>query len=80
MPFARHSRLKFSRQTTPQAIFTGWGIALSEYCRAVPADRIGYGACSETRLQKRLKSVFFLSSSALSLTKSGHGRTSSELS
>lgn len=51
MTFAWYWHLKFSKLTMPQAILTGWGIALFEYCLAVPANRIGYGAYSAAQLK-----------------------------
>ncbi len=51
MTFAWCWHLKFSRLTMPQAILTGWGIALFEYCLAVPANRIGYGPYSAAQLK-----------------------------
>lgn len=51
MTLAWYGHLKFSKLTMPQAILTGWGIALFEYCLAVPANRIGYGAYSAAQLK-----------------------------
>ena len=42
MTFAWYGQLKFPGWSIPTAIFVGWGIALFEYCFAVPANRIGY--------------------------------------
>jgi len=33
------------------AILFSWGIAFFEYCLAVPANRIGYGACTGQQLK-----------------------------
>jgi uncharacterized protein (DUF486 family) len=42
MTLAWYGHLKFPHLPMITAIFIGWGIALIEYCFAVPANRIGY--------------------------------------
>ena len=42
MTLAWYGHLKFPHLPMLAAIFIGWGIALIEYCLAVPANRIGY--------------------------------------
>jgi uncharacterized protein (DUF486 family) len=42
MTIAWYGQLRFPNWTIPTAILVGWGIALLEYCFAVPANRIGY--------------------------------------
>ena len=42
MTVAWYGNLKFPQLPMLAAIFIGWGIALIEYCFAVPANRIGY--------------------------------------
>lgn len=42
MTFAWYNQLRFPNWTISTAILAGWGIALFEYCFAVPANRIGY--------------------------------------
>lgn len=42
MTLAWYGHLKFPHLPMVAAIFIGWGIALVEYCFAVPANRIGY--------------------------------------
>ena len=42
MILAWYGHLKFPHLPMVAAIFIGWGIALIEYCFAVPANRIGY--------------------------------------
>src|SRR3954464_10414969 len=42
MTLAWYGHLKFPHLPMISAIFIGWGIALVEYCFAVPANRIGY--------------------------------------
>ncbi len=51
MTTAWYGHLRFPRLTMPQAIAMGWLIALLEYCLAVPANRIGYGAYSAAQLK-----------------------------
>jgi hypothetical protein len=42
MILAWYGHLKFPHLPMVAAIFIGWGIALIEYCFAVPANRLGY--------------------------------------
>lgn len=42
MTIAWYGNLKFPDMRLGTAILLGWGIALVEYCFAVPANRIGY--------------------------------------
>jgi len=42
MTLAWYGQLRFPSWTIATAIAVGWGIALLEYCFAVPANRIGY--------------------------------------
>jgi uncharacterized protein len=42
MTLAWYGHLKFPHLPMIAAILIGWGIALVEYCFAVPANRIGY--------------------------------------
>jgi uncharacterized protein (DUF486 family) len=42
MTLAWYGHLKFPHLPMITAIFMGWGIALVEYCFAVPANRLGY--------------------------------------
>jgi uncharacterized protein (DUF486 family) len=42
MTLAWYGHLKFPNLPMLTAILIGWGIALLEYCFAVPANRIGY--------------------------------------
>lgn len=51
MTFAWYGHLKFPRMEMPTAILMSWGIALIEYCLAVPANRIGYGVYSAAQLK-----------------------------
>ena len=42
MTMAWYGQLRFPSWSLVTAILVGWGIALVEYCFAVPANRIGY--------------------------------------
>ena len=42
MTVAWYGQLRFPKWTIATAILVGWGVALFEYCLAVPANRIGY--------------------------------------
>lgn len=42
MTVAWYGQLRFPKWTIATAIMVGWGLALFEYCFAVPANRIGY--------------------------------------
>ena len=42
MTLAWYGQLRFPHWSVWLAILVGWGIALLEYCFAVPANRIGY--------------------------------------
>ena len=44
MTVAWYGQLRFPNWTIATAIIVGWGIALFEYCFAVPANRIGYAS------------------------------------
>jgi uncharacterized protein len=44
MTFAWYGQLRFPKWTIATAILVGWGLALFEYCFAVPANRIGYAS------------------------------------
>jgi len=52
MTFAWYGHLKYGH-TWPlgKAILVSWGIALLEYCLAVPANRLGYGQFSGFQLK-----------------------------
>ena len=51
MTVAWYGHLKFPHATMWAAILISWGIALVEYCFAVPANRIGYGAYTAAELK-----------------------------
>lgn len=51
MTFAWYGHLKFKSVALPLVIIVSWGIALFEYCLAVPANRLGSAAYSTAELK-----------------------------
>ena len=51
MTFAWYGHLKFKSAPLLTVILVSWGIALIEYCFAVPANRIGHGYYSAAQLK-----------------------------
>jgi len=52
MTFAWYGHLKYGHDWALwKAILVSWGIALLEYCLAVPANRLGYGQFSGFQLK-----------------------------
>lgn len=51
MTFAWYGHLKFKDRALWIVILVSWGIALFEYCLAVPANRIGSGHYSAAQLK-----------------------------
>lgn len=51
MTFAWYGHLKFPNTPLMMVIAVSWGIALLEYCFAVPANRIGHGVYSAAQLK-----------------------------
>ena len=51
MTFAWYGHLKFKTSALWLAILVSWGIALFEYCLAVPANRIGSAVYSTAQLK-----------------------------
>jgi len=70
MTFAWYGHLKFKGVALPLVIVASWGIALFEYCLAVPANRIGsevYSAAELKTMQEVITLVVFAGFSALYL-------------
>jgi hypothetical protein len=44
MTIAWYEHLRHTDKALPLVIFASWGVALIEYCFAVPANRIGYAS------------------------------------
>ncbi len=51
MTFAWYGHLRFKESPLAAAIFASWGIALIEYCLAVPANRWGSAVYSTAQLK-----------------------------
>ncbi len=51
MTFAWYGHLKFKNAPLLLVILTSWGIALIEYCFAVPANRLGSAVYSAAQLK-----------------------------
>jgi uncharacterized protein (DUF486 family) len=51
MTYAWYGHLKHRDWPLWVAILSSWGIALLEYCFAVPANRMGYGQFTVTQLK-----------------------------
>tara|TARA_B100001778_G_scaffold329304_1_gene330051 strand:- start:892 stop:1215 length:324 start_codon:yes stop_codon:yes gene_type:complete len=51
MMFAWYGHLKFSHHALWIVVIVSWGIALFEYCFAVPANRIGYQVYTAAELK-----------------------------
>lgn len=51
MTVAWYGHLKFKGAALPVVIAVSWGIALIEYCFAVPANRIGHAVYSAAELK-----------------------------
>ena len=61
MTFAWYGQLRFPKWTIAVAILVGWGLALFEYCFAVPANRIGYAHGFSAGQLKIMQEVITLS-------------------
>ena len=78
MTLAWYGHLKFKSSPLFLAILVSWGIAFIEYCLAVPANRIGYGAYSAAQLktmQEIITLVIFVGFSAFVLGEAPNWRT-----
>lgn len=51
MTFAWYGHLKFPNAPLTTVVLASWGIALFEYCLAVPANRIGHQVYSAAELK-----------------------------
>jgi uncharacterized protein (DUF486 family) len=51
MTVAWYGHLRFKHVSLPGVILASWGIALIEYCLAVPANRYGHGHYSAVELK-----------------------------
>ena len=70
MTFAWYGHLKYTHVALPIVILASWGIALFEYCLAVPANRIGhehYTAAELKTIQEVITLTVFAAFSVLYL-------------
>lgn len=73
MTIAWYGHLKFKNVALPIVILVSWGIALIEYCLAVPANRLGhqvYSAAQLKTMQEVITLIVFAGFSVLYLGES----------
>ncbi len=73
MTFAWYGHLRFKEYPLTLVILASWGIALIEYCLAVPANRFGHAVYSAAQLktmQEAITLVVFAGFSVLVLKES----------
>jgi len=73
MTFAWYGHLKFKAAPLLLVIAVSWGIALLEYCLAVPANRIGhqvYSAAQLKTIQEVITLIVFIGFSTIWLKES----------
>ncbi|MEX0968985.1 MAG: DMT family protein [Paracoccaceae bacterium] len=73
MTFAWYGHLKYKAAPLLTVILISWGIALAEYCLAVPANRIGhavYPAATLKVMQEVITLIIFVGFSFLYLRES----------
>ena len=73
MTFAWYGHLRFKEYPLTLVILVSWGIALVEYCLAVPANRFGHAVYSAAQLktmQEAITLVVFAGFSVLVLKES----------
>jgi uncharacterized protein (DUF486 family) len=78
MTAAWYGHLKAPQLSMPYAILISWGLALFEYCLAVPANRIGYKVYSAAQLktiQEVITLIVFIGFSYFVLGESPNART-----
>lgn len=71
MTFAWYGHLKQPGWPMWLAILLSWGIAFFEYCLAVPANRIGYGAFTGQQLKVMQEAITLIVFAAFSVTVLG---------
>ena len=59
MTFAWYGNLAYKSKPLWTVFLASWGIALLEYCFAVPANRIGSSYCSTTELKTMQEVITF---------------------
>jgi uncharacterized protein (DUF486 family) len=71
MTIAWYGHLKFKDKPLLLVIFVSWGIALIEYCLAVPANRLGHGTYSAAELKTIQEVITMLVFAGFSVTYLG---------
>jgi hypothetical protein len=71
MTFAWYGHLKFKDQPLLWVILISWGIALIEYCFAVPANRIGHQVYSAAELKTMQEIITLIVFAVFSVTYLG---------
>ncbi len=79
MTFAWYGHLKFKDRPLWIVILASWGIALFEYCLAVPANRVGSGVYSAAQLKGMQEVITLAVFAVFSATYLGQRITSSQL-
>ena len=67
MTFAWYGHLKFKESPLPLVIMVSWGIALFEYCLAVPANRWGSALYTPAQLKTMQEVITLIVFSAFSV-------------
>ena len=75
MTFAWYGHLKFGNKPLGIVILVSWGIALFEYCLAVPANRIGHQVYSAAELKTMQEVITLLVFAVFSVTILGERLT-----
>ena len=75
MTFAWYGHLKFGSRPLWIVILASWGIALFEYCLAVPANRIGHATYSAAELKTMQEVITLLVFSVFSVAYLGERLT-----
>ena len=68
MTFAWYGHLKFKEVPIWKVILVSWGIALFEYCFAVPANRIGHQVYSAAQLKTMQELITLIVFAVFSVT------------
>jgi uncharacterized protein (DUF486 family) len=71
MTLAWYGHLKFKDKPLLLVIVVSWGIALIEYCLAVPANRLGHGTYSAAELKTIQEVITMLVFAGFSVTYLG---------
>ena len=75
MTFAWYGHLKFGSKPLWLVVMVSWGIALFEYCLAVPANRIGHSVYSTAELKTMQEVITLLVFAIFSVTFLGEKLT-----